>query len=126
MRAGPTGGRPVEKSAEHALKDRLNVLYVMLHVEQLRQLRLAQVLPDFTVCFEQGREIALFLPRKHGIALDEPISVLAREPLLGEREHHALGVHQTAKAIEVLLHARGIDDELVDDVAEPRERKIKR
>src|SRR5205809_5682127 len=93
-----TAGAEVRFSAaEHALKDRFNVLHVMLDVEQSGQLLLAQMLCDLVVFLKQGCKISLCLPRTHGVALDQPVSVLARKPLLGERKHHALRVHQTAK-----------------------------
>ena len=90
------------------------------------ELRLAQVLAHVLVGLEQPSRKSLAAPDLHGVALHQPIGVLARDALLRERDQHALRMHEPAQPVEVLAHVLGIDHELVDDAGEPRQREIER
>src|SRR3546814_15863975 len=43
---------------------------------------------------------------------------------LRQREEDALRVDEAAHTVEILLHPRGVDEQLVDDPGEPREREV--
>src|SRR5260370_8143199 len=112
--------------AEYPLEDRMYVLEMMSEVEVFLQLSFAQVFAHVLVRREGGEEVGLALPGAHGVALDDGVGLLARHPLLREREHHPLGMNKAAEPLEVFLHVGGIDHELVDDSGEPNEREIER
>ena len=67
-------------------------------------------------------------PRHTGIALrcTSAYASLAAHAFLGQREQYALRMHEAAEAIEVLLHAVGIDQQLVDYACHPRQREVER
>jgi hypothetical protein len=72
------------------------------------------VLADLRIVLEEGEEIALAPPDRHGVALYQTIGVLPRGAFLGEGQHHSLRMHEPTEAVEVLLHVVRVDDELVD------------
>src|SRR5215471_21486972 len=71
-RGGPATARSMtSRGAEHALKNRVDVLEVMVEVEVGGDLRLAQVLAHVRVGLEQRQKIVRFaVPHLHGVALD--------------------------------------------------------
>src|SRR3546814_1887973 len=54
------------------------------------------------------------------------VGVLAADAGLGQRQQHALRMHQAAEAVEVLLHGVGIDQQLLDHAGETVQREVER
>src|SRR6266567_2954935 len=106
--------------AEHALKNRVDVTQVGVEIEARGDLGLAQMLAHVGIGVEQRAEIAFAAPRLRGVALDQPIGLLARHALLGEREHNALGMDESAEPVEILAHVLRIDHELFDQPGQPQ------
>ncbi len=112
--------------AEDALEDRVDVGGVVAEVEKGGEFRGREGFRHVRVGLQELQEIATLAPHAHGIALHEAIAVLARDALVGERDQHALGVHEAAEAIEIGLHVLRIDDELLDQACCAVEREVER
>jgi len=79
---------------------------------------------DFGISLESRQKVGLAAPRFHGIALNETIGVLPRDPLLGQGQHHPLRMDKSAQPVEIALHGLGIDHQIGDHVGEPPQREI--
>jgi hypothetical protein len=96
IRNGTTG------VTEHPLEDRVDVLGVVAEVEFLLDLgrgkrpslRHRRAVPRGNPC--------LRFPDLHGVALDQPVGVLPADARLGQRQQHALRMHQAAELVHVL------------------------
>src|SRR5438105_13850949 len=97
-------GRQSGRLAEHALKDRVDMAEVMAEIEILFDLGSAQMLSHVLVVLEQGQKIAAAAPHLHGVALDQPVSLLARDASLRERDQDSLRVHESAEPVEIFGH----------------------
>src|SRR5208282_6330050 len=106
------------RGPKNAAEDRVDLGEMKVEVEIGGKLCFAQIFAHFRIGLEQRQEIALAAPGFHGVALDQAIGVFAPKSLLREREQDALGMNQTAEAVEVFPHVLRIDDQLVDDPGE--------
>ena len=61
------------------------------------------------IVLEQLTEIGACLPRRHRVALHDPIGVVAGQPGGHEREQHRLAEHQAVARPQVLAHPLGVD-----------------
>ncbi len=95
-------------------------------VEQAFDLASRQRLRHVLVRLQQSQKIPFAAPDRHRIALYEIIGVLARDALLRQGQQYALRMDETAEPVEVFEHVLGIDQQLVDDAGEAREREIQR
>src|SRR5258707_15855384 len=98
----------------------------MAEVELLGYLGVAEILPYFSVLFQQRLEVAFAAPHRHGVALHELVGVLAAGAFLGQGDQKALRMNEAAEAVEVLLHVLRVDQELVDQAREAVKGKIQR
>src|SRR3546814_13582290 len=64
---------------------------------------------NLRVGLQELQEVAFAAPDFHRVALHEAVGVLAADAGLGQRQQHALRMHQAAAAVEVLLHGVGVD-----------------
>src|SRR5215469_13208276 len=110
--------------AKHALEDRVDLLEMISEVEVGFKLLLTQMFAHVLVGREQRQKVAIAGPDLHGIALHQPVGLLARDALLGQRQQHALRMHEPTEAVEIPLHRVRIDHELVDDAGETRQDEI--
>ena len=68
------------REAEDPLENRVDVLQVIAEVEERRRAPFSAIAPvTFRVLLEQAQEVAVALPRLHGVALDDGIGVLAAD-----------------------------------------------
>lgn len=68
------------------------------------QVCFAQCRHDFAVAEQFGEEVLAFLPYFHRVPLHEPIGVLAGNACLGQRQKHALRMHESRELVQVLQH----------------------
>src|ERR1043165_4052946 len=66
-------------------------------------------------------EVGLLVRGAHGVALDDPVRLVALQPGLDEREQEPVTEEEVLARLEVPSHSLGIDDETVDDPREPVE-----
>src|SRR5512143_3361810 len=83
---------PYVRSAlpEHAPEDRVDVLEVIAEVELLLELGVAEIFLHLGVLLQELQEVAFAAPDRHGVALHEPVGILAARALLRQRQQHAL------------------------------------
>src|SRR5215211_637082 len=114
--------------SEHPLEDRVHFPEVVIEVEQAFELLCANMRRNLAIVFEQieQRELAVRFPHLHRIALDERVGILAAETGLRQREQDALRMDQASHAVEVLLHPLRIDEQLLDDACQSRQREVQR
>src|ERR1043166_3921866 len=120
------GEREPRSPAEHAGEDGVDMLQVIVEIEQFLELGRRQRTRDLLVRLEQGEQIALAVPRPHGVPLHEGVGLLTAHAGLRQRQQHALAVHQAPRAFEIGLHALGIDQQLVDDGGGAHQREVER
>ena len=82
------------------------MLEVIAEIEVLGDLGFAHMRPHLRVGFQECEKIAFAAPDLHGVLLHQPVGLLARHALLGERDQQPLRVHEPAEAIE-RIHAAG-------------------
>src|SRR5919108_2650394 len=84
-----------------ALEDGVDVPRVSGEVENGVELDARR---DLVVRADEAAKVAFFLPGAHGLALDESIGLVAREPGLDEREQQALAEEEAAARLEIPEH----------------------
>ncbi len=75
---------------ENPQENRIDLGAVDIEVEKRRNLFGRQNRRHLRIAGERGQEIRPILPHRHGVALDQPIRLLPADPLLGQRQKHAL------------------------------------
>src|SRR5206468_8176678 len=89
---------------EHAAEDRVHVAEVALEAEDLGQLGGGEDLLDLRVLGDAASEVAVRLPRLHGVALHHAVGVLPPHPTRGQLEQELAGEHEALRGFEVLPH----------------------
>src|SRR6185369_5097834 len=92
---------------EHPLEDRADMFEVIVQVEGLTDPGLAQRPDHFLISQQLGLEIGPLLPDLHGVALHQPVGILARYAGLGQVEQKLLGKDQSLHLVEVPRHVLG-------------------
>ena len=87
-----------------------------LQIECMLDLRARHATGNFFVFKNQITEIQIFFPSAHGVRLDHAIRVFARNSMLDQIEQELSAEHQPACALEITLHALGVDEHCVDEV----------
>src|SRR5205807_3166497 len=81
---------------------------------------------DLWICGYELAKVALFLPRLHGVALNRPVSVVARDSCFDQREQQSVTEHEAVARVEVLPHSLRMHDQPFDDPCEPVEHVVER
>ena len=82
--------------AEDPGEDRVDMLGVIAEVEFFADFGFRQGGAHFAVAQKFFEEVLALFPDLHGVALHEAIGILARQAGLGERQKHALRMHEAA------------------------------
>ena len=85
--------------AKDTSKDRVDLLQMIAQVEHRLEFGWRQGPQDIRIGFEKLQKIAFAIPGAHGISLHQPIAVFARQTRLGQRQQHALAVHQSMRGM---------------------------
>ena len=79
---------------------------------------------DLVVRAHELTEVELLVPGAQGVALDQAIGLVAREPGFDERVQHALAEEEVVARLQIAAHALGSDNEPFDQPAESVEHVV--
>src|SRR3954452_18662871 len=106
-----------------ALEDRVDMTGVRLEIEDRVELDPRR---DRVIAADELAEVALLLPRLHGVPLHEPVRLVAAEPRLDERQQQPLAEEEAVARVEVPLHPLGEHAQALDQPGESVEHVVER
>src|SRR4051812_32440154 len=81
---------------------------------------------DLRIASDEACKVGLVLPGAHGMALDETVRIVAREPGLDQREEETMTEDKPVARLEIAEHPLGMDDEPFDDPRKSVEHVVER
>src|SRR3954447_20696441 len=93
-----------------AVEDGVDVRDGRARVEECVECVGVELRADLGVGLQERAEVALLVPCRHCVALDDAVGVTAVEPRLDEGEQHTVREHEPVRRVEVPCHPLGIDD----------------
>src|ERR1044072_4023938 len=73
---------------------------------------------DVGIRLEKIPQRYAFLPRAHGVSLDDPVGVVALKPGLDQGEEHPLAADEPVRGLEIGTHPLRADHEAFDEPVE--------